>query len=153
VAKLEFDAVVESARGGGALVRLPKDTAAVFETKGRFAVRATFNGVEYRGSTMPMGDGAFGLGITKAIRAEAHAGVGETVHVVVERDTKERTVEIPAELVVALEKAKLTTRFDAMAYTHRKEYAQWIAEAKKSETRHRRVAKAIEMITAGDRLS
>ena len=36
-----------------------------------------------------------------------------------------------------------------MAYTHRKEYARWIAEAKREETRDRRVAQALEMIRAG----
>ncbi|MFZ0166174.1 MAG: YdeI/OmpD-associated family protein [Trebonia sp.] len=36
-----------------------------------------------------------------------------------------------------------------MAFTHRKEYARWIAEAKRDETRQRRVAQAVEMIKAG----
>jgi uncharacterized protein YdeI (YjbR/CyaY-like superfamily) len=36
-----------------------------------------------------------------------------------------------------------------MAFTHRKEYARWIAEAKRTETRQRRVAQAVEMIRAG----
>jgi uncharacterized protein YdeI (YjbR/CyaY-like superfamily) len=36
-----------------------------------------------------------------------------------------------------------------MAFTHRKEYARWIDEAKKEETRARRVAQAVEMIRTG----
>jgi len=36
-----------------------------------------------------------------------------------------------------------------MAFTHRKEYARWIAEAKRDETRQRRVTQAVEMIKAG----
>ena len=39
--------------------------------------------------------------------------------------------------------------FSGLAFTHRKEYATWIAEAKRDETRQRRVVKAIEMLTAG----
>lgn len=39
--------------------------------------------------------------------------------------------------------------FDGMAYTHRKEYAGWIAEAKKPETRARRIEKAAAMIAEG----
>ena len=39
--------------------------------------------------------------------------------------------------------------FEQMAFTHRKEYARWIAEAKRDETRQRRVAQAVEMIKAG----
>jgi len=33
-----------------------------------------------------------------------------------------------------------------MSYTHRKEYVNWINEAKKEETRQRRLIKAIEML-------
>ena len=39
--------------------------------------------------------------------------------------------------------------FERMAFTHRREYARWIAEAKRAETRQRRVAQAVEMIRAG----
>jgi uncharacterized protein YdeI (YjbR/CyaY-like superfamily) len=36
-----------------------------------------------------------------------------------------------------------------MSYTHRKEYVEWIKEAKREETRRRRIAKAVELIRAG----
>jgi hypothetical protein len=152
---MEFDAVVEAAPGGGALVSLPAHAADFFGTRARFPVRATFNGVEYRGSTMPKGDGTFCLGITKAIRAAAGAGVGETVHVVVELDTAERTVEVPADLTAALAAAgpAATERFEGMSYTARKEYARWVAEAKRPETRRRRLGEAVERIVRGEKLS
>jgi uncharacterized protein YdeI (YjbR/CyaY-like superfamily) len=47
----------------------------------------------------------------------------------------------------------LAARFHALAFTHRKEYARWIEEAKRPETRERRVAKALEMLRAGQTLS
>lgn len=56
---------------------------------------------------------------------------------------------IPADLLQALEEAGLTGRFASLAYTHRKEYVNWITEAKKEETRLRRIAKAVEMVAAG----
>jgi uncharacterized protein YdeI (YjbR/CyaY-like superfamily) len=37
-----------------------------------------------------------------------------------------------------------------MAFTHRKEYAGWVAEAKHEQTRQRRVQQALEMIRAGN---
>jgi hypothetical protein len=152
---IEFDAVVQpTARGGGgAYVPLPADAADVFGTRARFPIKATFNGVPYRGSTMPMGDGTFCVGITKVIRAEAGADLGQTVHVVLERDDGERTVEAPPDLAEALAAAGLGQRFEAMAYTHRKEYARWVAEAKKPETRQRRVEKAVAMVAEGRPLS
>jgi hypothetical protein len=152
---MEFDAVVQSSgRGtGGAFVPLPPEAAEVFGTGARFPVRATFNGVPYRGSTMPAGDGTFCLGITNAIRAEAAGAIGEAVHVVVDRDEAERQVEVPEDLARALMEAGLMPRLNAMAFTHRKEYVQWVMEAKRAETRSKRVANAVRMIGEGSRLS
>ena len=39
--------------------------------------------------------------------------------------------------------------FARMSFTHRKEYARWIAEAKREETAQRRVEQALEKIKAG----
>jgi len=36
--------------------------------------------------------------------------------------------------------------FAGLSYTHRREYRRWIAEAKKEETRLKRLEKAIEML-------
>jgi bacteriocin resistance YdeI/OmpD-like protein/uncharacterized protein DUF1905 len=36
--------------------------------------------------------------------------------------------------------------YDGLSFTHRREYASWIAEAKREETRRRRVEKAVEML-------
>lgn len=53
---------------------------------------------------------------------------------------------IPGELADALRDAALTGAFEALAPSHRDEYARWVAEAKRPETRARRAAKAVEMI-------
>jgi uncharacterized protein YdeI (YjbR/CyaY-like superfamily) len=41
--------------------------------------------------------------------------------------------------------------FDRLSYTNRNEYARWIADAKRPETRGRRLAKAIELLHDGVR--
>jgi len=59
-------------------------------------------------------------------------------------------VEAPADLAAALAKSEAArATWGAMAPSHRKEYVGWIEEAKKAETRARRLEKAIEMIAAG----
>lgn len=40
--------------------------------------------------------------------------------------------------------------FDALAYTHRKEYARWVEQAKRHETRQRRVTQAFQMLREGE---
>lgn len=144
---VEFDAVIEAARAGGALVRLPRVTAEVFGTRARFAVHVTFNGVPYRGSTMPLGDGTFCVGMRKDIRKEAGADVGDTVHVVLRRDTKETTVDLPAELARALDRsAEAAEAFSALSYTHRREHAEYVAEARRPETRESRAEQTVRSL-------
>lgn len=132
---------------------LPDHSATIFGTRARVPVRATFNGIPYRGSAMPLGDGRFGLGMTKAVRAAARLEIGDTVHVVVERDDDARTVEAPDDLAGALRAAGLEDRFAQLAFTHRREYVNWITSAKRATTRAQRVVKTITMVSEGMALS
>ena len=152
--RMAFDVVIVTPpRGQGALVVLPEASTTTFGTRARVPVRATFNGVAYRGSAMPMGDGRHGLGLTKAIRGAAGLEIGDTVHVVVERDEEERAVDVPDDLRAALDEATLSEPFAALAYTHRREYVAWVTAAKRAETRANRIADAVAMVRAGQRLS
>jgi uncharacterized protein YdeI (YjbR/CyaY-like superfamily) len=59
-------------------------------------------------------------------------------------------VEVPAELSGALKKnKKAQAAFDAFSPSNRREYAEWIVEAKQDATRQRRVAQAVEWIAEG----
>jgi len=71
----------------------------------------------------------------------------------VELDTEERIVEIPPYFMELLIGKNLLNQFENLSYTHRREYAGWIAEAKKPETRERRLEKAIIALKTGTRLS
>ena len=63
-------------------------------------------------------------------------------------DKKEFTV--PDYFVEALSKNKKAKQvFENFAYSHKKEYLQWITEAKTEETRNKRMATALEWITEG----
>jgi hypothetical protein len=146
---IRFTATLEP-RGPAAAVVLDDDqVAAVGEGAKRFPVVATVNGYSFRNSVMRMG-GEFLLGLNRAVRQEAGVEAGDTVDVQLELDTAPREVDVPAPLADALAKdAKARAAFEGMAYTHRKEYARWIAEAKRDETRERRVAQALEMLREG----
>jgi hypothetical protein len=116
----------------------------------RAPVAGTVNGTRFRGRLMVYG-GVTYLGFRKEIRdAAGEIGQGDEVEVVIERDDAPREVEVPDALARALA-ADRTARgvFEGLAFTHRKEYATWIAEAKKEETRARRVERAIAMLHDG----
>jgi uncharacterized protein YdeI (YjbR/CyaY-like superfamily) len=60
--------------------------------------------------------------------------------------------EVPASLAAALKKNKAAaTQFAAMPPGCKREYCEWIAEAKRDDTRDKRVATAIEWIAEGKR--
>src|SRR4051794_36413705 len=95
---------------------------------------------------MRMG-GEFLVGLNSAVRQEAGVEAGDTVDVALELDTAPREVGVPAALAHALAADPAArAAFDRLAHTHRKEYAQWIDEAKHDETRHRRVVQALQML-------
>ena len=148
--KQTFDCVLEQHPGMNATgVTIPFDVEAVFGAK-RVPVKAVVNGAEYRGSIARMG-GKYCLGIPKAFRDEAGIAAGEHIVITIERDTEERTVEVPGDLAEALSGAGLRERFDAMSYTHRKEHARAVEEAKAAETRARRIAKVVEIVAAKEK--
>jgi len=66
------------------------------------------------------------------------------------KSNEKKGIIVPNYFVVALgknKKAKAT--FNAFAYSHKKEYVEWITGAKSEETRSRRMATAIEWIAEG----
>jgi hypothetical protein len=147
--KYKFKAKIEAGDGGGAYILFPYDTEAEFATRGRVPVKATFDGVPYTGSLIKYGHPLHSLGMLIAIREQTGKGPGDTVDVVVWKDEEVRTVVVPVEFEKLMKKTGLLQVFNKLSYTHRKEYCRWITEAKKQETRFKRLEKAIEMLKKG----
>jgi bifunctional DNA-binding transcriptional regulator/antitoxin component of YhaV-PrlF toxin-antitoxin module len=110
-------------------------------------VAVTLNGYTYRSTVAVMG-GQFMLPLAKAHREAAGVKPGQKVEITLELDTAPREVEIPKDFAAALKKAGLRAAFDKLAFTHRKEHVRAIEEAKASETRARRIDKALAMVAA-----
>ena len=83
------------------------------------------------------------------MREAAGVEVGAVVAIEVELDTAERVVSLPEDLAVALAEAGVGEVFDALSYTHRREYVSWVEEAKREETRTKRVARTVELLREG----
>ncbi len=142
--------MIEAAGQGGATVPLPFDPNEAFG-KSRAPVRGTVNGVAFQSTTAIYGGVAY-LGVTKALRQEAGADIGDEVDVEIELDDAPREVDVPPELATVLGRdLEAAQAFEKLSYTHRKEYARWIAEAKRAETKERRLSKVAEMLRDGAR--
>jgi len=140
-----FKAKLGGDTGEGPAVEIPFDVRAAYGSA-RPKVCVTVNGVTLR-TTVAVYGGVSYVGFRKEIREAAGIEIGETITVTIEPDTAPRTVDVPADLQRALAKnAAARKTFESLSYSHRKEHVQWVASAKKEETRARRVARVIEML-------
>jgi hypothetical protein len=128
-------------------VYLPFDVFEVFGTRSRLAVKGEIKGFPFRSSIFPMGGGKFYMVVNREMREGAKVKAGETIEFVMEKDDEPRAIVTPPDLLKALSARKSAkAAWDKLSYSHRKEYINAIEEAKKPETRARRIAKAVEMI-------
>jgi bifunctional DNA-binding transcriptional regulator/antitoxin component of YhaV-PrlF toxin-antitoxin module len=126
------------------MVVLPDEVAAALGGRGRIPVAGTVNGTAFRSSTMPMGDGRHCVGFRREIRDAAGIAIGDEVEIVLARDDAPRTVDVPADLAAALDADPAVRRaFDELSYTHRREYVEAVLDAKRPETRVRRIAQTV----------
>jgi hypothetical protein len=126
---------------------VPGEVADALGLKGRPKIRAVIAGHPYRGSLMPMGDGTFVLGVLKAIQEAEGLKRGDTIAVELEIDTAPRVIEPPAELARALARDKgAKAAWEKLSYTNQRELARSLDEAKRPETRERRLAAALSKL-------
>jgi hypothetical protein len=146
---IRFKATLVPRGQAAAVVLDPEQVDAVGDGAKRFPVLATVNGYSWR-TTVARMRGEFLVGLSRAVRQEAGVEAGDTVEVKLELDTAPREVEVPEALSNALaQDSEARAAFDRLAYTHRKEYARWVDEAKRDDTRQRRVTQALETLRQG----
>ncbi|MFK4762850.1 YdeI/OmpD-associated family protein [Microbacterium sp. ZW T5_45] len=139
---------VLAGRGPAAAIILTDEQVESFGAGKAFPVAVTIGDRTARLRLARMG-GQNMIGFSKAVRAELGVEIDQEVDAVIRVDAGERTVDEPAELTAALDAdPALRTAFDALAYSHRKEHARSVAEAKQEATRERRIAKVVEALRA-----
>jgi hypothetical protein len=128
-------------------IPVPFDPKTVFG-KVRAPVKVTLNGHTYRSTIAAMG-GTVCIPLRKSNREAAGLEGGETVEVRLDLDEEKREVEPPRDFVKAMRAAPPAwDRWQELSFTHQREYAEAIADAKKPETRERRIANAVQAIAA-----
>jgi hypothetical protein len=141
---VRFTGTIEAAGRGGHVVPVPVDGKATFG-EARPPVQGTVNGRPLR-TRLAVYGGVTYLGLRKAFLEEAGLATGDSVEVQLERDDAPRELELPPELEAALADPEVRAVFDQLSFTHRREYAEWVAEAKRPETRQRRVTQTVEKL-------
>lgn len=143
VGTLRLRAVLEARGPAAALVLTDEQVRALAGDARTPPVRVSVNEHTFHGRVGRRGGEAL-VGFSKAQRAACGVEPGDTVDVELALDDAPREVDVPEMLAAALADDPVArTAFDALAYTHRKELARGIAEAKRPETRERRLADAL----------
>jgi hypothetical protein len=141
---ITFKSTVLKAEGVSATgIPVPDGVVAALGKGKNPRVKVNLNGYQYPG-IVQTSDGRFMLSVSAALREAAGVEAGDEVEITLELDLEPRTVEVPDDLRAALsEKAGAMDRFDALAYSKRKEFVRQVEEAKTQETRERRIAKIV----------
>lgn len=127
-------------------IPVPFDPREVFG-KARAPVTVTINGYTYRSTIASMG--GYWVPLRRSNREAAGLDGSERVTVTLALDTAARTVRPPADLTRALKAAPPAwDRWRELAFSHQREHAEAVREAKQPATRARRIARAVAMIAA-----
>lgn len=87
-------------------------------------------------------------GYLRKAMALNEAGVPAATHD--RRTSRKPPLAVPADLTAALQRdAKARATFDAFSPSHRREYVEWIVEARREETRAKRLATTLEWLAEG----
>ena len=146
---LRLTAPLQPRGSAAAVVLTDEQVAALGDGKKTFPVKVTVNGESTLDLRVARMAGENLVGFSKAARAAAKVEPGETIDIVIVADATERTVEVPDDLAKAMADGGTTDAFAALAPSHRKEYVRWITEAKKPETRQKRIDEAVQKIGEG----
>jgi bacteriocin resistance YdeI/OmpD-like protein/uncharacterized protein DUF1905 len=134
---------------GGHYVIVPKTIAAAAGLRHGQRVRGTVNGARYRSSLMMYG-GVFHLGVHKATLAEAEVSAPAAVHVSIEADKEPLPTDaVPADLAKALKRnASAAGVWERLRPSLKREHVKSLLEAKKADTRERRLDKILATLGA-----
>jgi uncharacterized protein YdeI (YjbR/CyaY-like superfamily) len=144
-----FEATLERLRSnlGWVVIRIPFNVQKTWGTRGMFRVKGEINGFAFRTSLFPTRKGEHFLLVNKKMQAGAHATEGTTAEFLLEPDTEERVVTLPAELKrILAEDRSLRRWFETLNYSIRKWLVDSIAQPKSAAARVRRAEQVGEQL-------
>jgi hypothetical protein len=145
---VRFRATLESNGRTATGIEVPSSVVDALAAGKRPPVRVTLHKHTYRTTVARMG-GRFLVPVSAEVRKAAGVTAGDELDVGIELDDAPRTVDVPPDLAAALAEAPAAAQaWEKLAYTHQKEWARSVEDAKKPETRARRIAAAVEALRA-----
>lgn len=121
------------------------DPQKIFGTKARVPVVLTIDGKKFRRSIARYA-GELMLVFNAELREQTGYKAGDRINVLIERDFEPRVVELPQDVSQALKTARLMDKWNSWSYSHQREDLAWIEEAKRPETRKKRIARLVDAL-------
>jgi hypothetical protein len=148
VAAKRFTVELERVGKTATMFRVPFDLEDAFG-RARPPVKVTIRDYTWR-TTPGVYDGVGHIVVNRAAKAATGVDAGDRVRVGMDLDLEPRTVAVPADLRAALAAEQAAkAAFGKLSYTHRREYVEWVEEAKRPETRARRIAATVARVREG----
>jgi hypothetical protein len=146
---VRFRATIKLAGKTATGIEIPDEVVAGLGAGRKPPVRVTLAGHTYRSTVAVRGD-RYLVGVSAENREASGVAAGDEVDVDIELDTAPREVTVPPDLATALgNDAEAQRFFKSLSYSQKQGYVQPIEQAKKPETRERRVEKAVAMLREG----
>ena len=133
--------------GNHASLHIPDDVLAELGANKRAPLKVTINGYTYQSTATAVGGECRVVFPSKDRAGAGGLAGGDLVTVTLELDSGHREVDMPEDLIAALTEAGLRDTFEELTYSKRKEFARQVAEAKAEETRQKRIAKVLGMLS------
>lgn len=137
-----FETTLFSSDGRNTGIEVPAGLLEGWGRGKRVPVLVDVNGFVYPSTTATM-RGKLLLPFSADKRRATGIAAGDAITVTLTLDTSERGVDLPDDLVAALDAAGLRAAFDALAPSRRKEHIRSVVEAKQAATRERRIAAVV----------
>ena len=129
-------------------ISIPEEVMVALAGGKKPSVSVTLNGYTYQTTIAVMG-GEYLIPLSEAHRQASGLRADDPVEVTLALETAPRTVEVPADLQSALSEAEgAAQRFEALAYSKRKEFVRQVEDAKTQETRLRRITNVVTQMSS-----
>lgn len=146
---MRFQATIQLDGKTATGINVPDDIMEGLGGGKRPAVKVTIKGHTYS-TTVGTMRGVAKIPISAENRKAAGVNAGDEVDVEIELDESPREIAVPTDLAEALGgDAEAERCFNGLSPSRKKAYVTWIEQAKKIETRERRVAQAITELSEG----
>ena len=148
-----FRPVVTAKAVSWTFLNLPKEASAKLPSRGMSSVAGTFNGMAFRATLEPDGQGGHWLKVDRKMREAAGAEAGDVVTLEIAPVAAEPEPRVPADLrkALAAAPAKARAAWSDITPIARRDWIQWIESAKREETRLKRIESACDMLAKGKR--